>query len=107
MEEAQALLLKNFLVGKGNQSACAQWLTEMARDPLAPIPFGEVFVILALFLPQLTFVDEATTRQEWSSPTVRKFGPVVVRIYSTEERRLHTTCLETAKKAMESFGLFE
>ena len=30
-----------------------------------------------------------------------------VRIYSTEERRLHTTCLETAKKAMESFGLFE
>ena len=31
----------------------------------------------------------------------------VVRIYSTEERRLHTTCLETAKKAMESFGLFE
>ena len=32
---------------------------------------------------------------------------VCVRIYSTEERRLHTTCLETAKKAMESFGLFE
>ena len=32
---------------------------------------------------------------------------VSVRIYSTEERRLHTTCLETAKKAMESFGLFE
>ena len=30
-----------------------------------------------------------------------------VRIYSTEERRLHATCLETAKKAMESFGLFE
>ena len=30
-----------------------------------------------------------------------------VRIYSTEERRLHTTCLETAKKAMENFGLFE
>ena len=78
MEEAQALLLKNFRVGKGNQSACAQWLTEMARDLLAPIPFREVFVILALFLPQLTFVDEATTRQElWSSPTVRKFGLVV------------------------------
>ena len=50
----------------------------MARDLLAPIPFREVFVILALFLPQLTFVDEATTRQElWSSPTVRKFGLVV------------------------------
>ena len=30
-----------------------------------------------------------------------------VRIHSAEERRLHTTCLETAKKAMESFGLFE
>ena len=75
MEEAQALLLKNFRVGKGTQSARAQWLTEMARDPLAPIPFREVFVI---FLPQLTFVDEATTRQElWSSPTVRKFGLVV------------------------------
>ena len=30
---------------------------------------------IALFLPQLTFVEEATTRQElWSSPTVRKFG---------------------------------
>ena len=45
MEEAQALLLKNFRVGKGTQSACAQWLTEMARDLLAPIPFREVFVI--------------------------------------------------------------
>ena len=78
MEEAQELLLKNFRVGKGTQSACAQWLTEMARDLLAPIPFREVFVILALFLPQLTFVDKATTRQElWSSPTVRKFGLVV------------------------------
>ena len=74
MEEAQALLLKNFRVGKGNPSACAQ-LTEMARDLLAPIPFREVSVILALFLPQLTFVEEATTRQElWSSPTVRKVG---------------------------------
>ena len=74
MEAAQALLLKNFRVGKGNPSACAQWLTEMARDLLAPIPFREVFVILALFLPQLTFVEEATTRQVlWSSPTVRKF----------------------------------
>ena len=32
----------------------------MARDLLAPIPFREVFVILALFLPQLSFVDEAS-----------------------------------------------
>ena len=64
MEEAQALLLKNFRVGKDKQSACAQWLTEMARDLLAPIPFREVFVILALFLPQLTFVDGASTQQD-------------------------------------------
>ena len=78
MEEAHALLLKNFRVGRGNQSACAQWLTEMARDLLAPIPFREVFVLLALFLPQLTFVDEAATKKElWSCPTVRKFGLVV------------------------------
>ena len=43
-----------------------------------PIPFREVFVILALFLPQLTFVDEASARQDlWSSPTVRKHGLVV------------------------------
>ena len=78
MEEAHALLLKNFRVGRGNLNACAQWLTEMARDLLAPIPFREVFVILALFLPQLTFVDEAATKKDlWSSPTVRKFGLVV------------------------------
>ena len=78
MEEAQALLLKNFRVGKDKPSACAQWLTEMARDLLAPIPFREVFVILALFLPQLTFVDGASARQDlWSSPTVRKYGLLV------------------------------
>ena len=75
MEEAQALLLKNFRVGKDKQSACAQWLTEMARDLLAPIPFREVFVILALFLPQLTFVDGASTQLDlWTSPTVQKQG---------------------------------
>ena len=75
MEEAQALLLKNFRVGKDQQSACAQWLTDMARDLLAPIPFREVFVILALFLPQLPFVDGASQRKElWSSPIVQKYG---------------------------------
>ena len=42
MEEAQALLLRNFRVGKGNPSACAQWLTEMARDLLAPIMPHEI-----------------------------------------------------------------
>ena len=50
----------------------------MARDLLAPIPFCEVFVILALFLPQLAFVDGASARQDlWSSPTVRKYGLLV------------------------------
>ena len=78
MEEAQALLLKNFRVGKDKQSACAQWLTEMARNLLAPIPFREVFVILALFLPQLPFLDGASARQDlWSSPTVQKYGLLV------------------------------
>ena len=87
MEEAQALLLKNFRVGKGNPSACAQWLTEMARDLLAPIPFREVFVILALFLPQLTFVEEATTRQElWSSLKCKKVWPP--RGYHTHSNRV-------------------
>ena len=44
-------------------------------DGSRPLGTDPVFVILALFLPQLTFVEEATTRQElWSSPTVRKFG---------------------------------
>ena len=51
------------------------------RDGLRPLgtdPVPKSVVILALFLPQLTFVDEATTRQElWSSSTVRKHGLVV------------------------------
>ena len=75
MEEAQALLLKNFRVGKDTASPSARWLTDMARTLLAPIPFREVFVILALFLPQLTFADGAGTQQDlWSSPTVQKHG---------------------------------
>ena len=75
MEEAQALLLRNFRVGKDKQSACAKWLTDMAKSLLAPIPFREVFVILALFLPQLTFVDGASTQKSlWASPTVQKHG---------------------------------
>ena len=57
MAEAQALLLRNFRVGRGENDNCAAWLTEMARNLLAPIPFREVFVILALFLPQLTFTE--------------------------------------------------
>ena len=43
----------------------------------------------------------------WKSRVLSIAVHRTVRIYSTEERRLHTTCLETAKKAMESFGLFE
>ena len=31
MEEAQALLLRNFRVGGSRPSACAQWLTEVTR----------------------------------------------------------------------------
>ena len=59
MEEAQALLLRNFWVGGSRPSACAQWLTEVTRALFAPIPFRAVFVILALFLPQLTFAEGA------------------------------------------------
>ena len=75
----------------------------MARDLLAPIPFREVFVILALFLPQLTFVDEATTRQElWSSPTVRKFGLVVdVTPTATFFPRVRTPCGHGAQVIIE------
>ena len=39
MEEAQALLLRNFRVGGGQKDACAQWLTDVTRALLAPIPF--------------------------------------------------------------------
>ena len=81
MEEAQALLLENFRVGKGNPSACAQWLTEMARNLLAPIPFREVFVILALFLPHFFFhecgrrvgmVPRSSLKEEKNSLMVEK-----------------------------------
>ena len=75
MEEAQALLLRNFRVGKDENSACANWPTEMARDMLAPIPFREVFVILALFLPQLTFLEGIKAQQSlWASPAVKQHG---------------------------------
>ena len=52
MAEAQALLLRNFRVGGSEPDACAQWLTEVTRALSKPIPFQEVFVILALFLPR-------------------------------------------------------
>ena len=40
-----------FRVGKDNQSECAKWLTDMAKNLLAPIPFREVFVIFATHIP--------------------------------------------------------
>ena len=62
--EAQAFLLKNFRVGKEQPNECAQWLTKMARDLLAPIPFREVFVILALFPRTIGLPSSALSPQE-------------------------------------------
>ena len=73
MAEAQALLLSNFRVGGSQPNACAQWLTEVTRALFQPIPFREVFVILALFLPQLTFADGAKLDGKlWYSPAISK-----------------------------------
>ena len=78
MEEAQALLLRNFRVGGAQQSDCADWLTAVTRDLLAPIPFREVFVILALFLPQLPFAEGARVdNQLWSSPMIQQVATEV------------------------------
>ena len=47
----------------------------MTKDLLAPIPFREVFVILALFLPQLTFLDGTRAQQNlWASAAVKQRG---------------------------------
>ena len=71
MAEAQAILLRNFPVGGSKPDACAQWLTEVTRALCKPIPFREVFVILALFLPQLTFAEGAKLEGRlWYSPIV-------------------------------------
>ena len=78
MAEAQALLLRNFRVGGAQQSDCANWLTAVTRDLLAPIPFREVFVILALFLPQLPFAEGAgVENQLWSSPVAQQVATEV------------------------------
>ena len=78
MEEAQALLLRNFRVGGAQESECAKWLTAVARDLLRPIPFREVFVILALFLPQLPFAEGAQVATHfWTSPVVRRQDTIV------------------------------
>ena len=71
MAEAQALLLRNFRVGSSEPDACSRWLTEVTRDLFKPIPFREVFVILALFLPQLTFAEGAKLDGKlWYSPVI-------------------------------------
>ena len=78
MAEAQALLLRTFRVGGAQQSDCAEWLTAVTRDLLQPIPFREFFVILALFLPQLPFVEGAQpAMQLWTSPVIRRQATVV------------------------------
>ena len=78
MEEAQALLLRNFRVGGAQESECTKWLTAVARDLLRPIPFREVFAILALFLPQLPFAEGAQLATHlWTSPVVRRQGTIV------------------------------
>ena len=72
-EEAQALLLRNFRVGGEEEDERATWLTEMIRALLAPVPFREVFVILALFLPQLTFAEGAKPASRlWASPAIQR-----------------------------------
>ena len=78
MKEAQALLLRNFRIGGAQESDSAEWLTEVTRDLLQPIPFREVFVILALFLPQLPFAEGAQlATQLWTSPVIRRQSTVV------------------------------
>ena len=78
MKEAQALLLRNFRVGGARQSDCADWLTAVTRDLLQPIPFREVFVILALFLPQLPFAEGAQlANQLWTSPVIWREATVI------------------------------
>ena len=59
-------------VGSSEPNACEQWLTEVTQDLFKPIPFKEVFVILALFLPQLTFAEGAKLDCKlWYSPAIR------------------------------------
>ena len=95
MAEAQALLLRNFRVGGSRPSACAEWLTEVTRALFAPIPFREVFVILALFLPQLTFAEGARLEGGlWSSPSI-----------SREESMVHITPIAQGLQGMHEYKI--
>ena len=95
MAEAQALLLCNFRVGSSEPDACEQWLTEVTRDLFKPIPFREVFVILALFLPQLTFAEGAKLECKlWYSPVI-----------SNELTMIHVTPIAQGLQGMHEYKI--
>ena len=95
MAEAQALLLCNFRVGSSEPDACEQWLTEVTRDLFKPIPFREVFVILALFLPQLTFAEGAKLDCKlWYSPVI-----------SNELTMIHVTPIAQGLQGMHEYKI--
>ena len=67
----------------------------MTRALLAPIPFREVFVILALFLPQLTFVEGAKLASRlWASPSTQ-------RVYN----EIHITPLAQGLRGMHEYRI--
>ena len=95
MAEAQAILLRNFRVGSSEPNACEQWLTEVTRDLFKPIPFREVFVILALFLPQLTFAEGAKLDCKlWYSPAI-----------SNELSTIHVTPIAQGLQGMHEYKI--
>ena len=95
MAEAQALLLCNFRVGSSEPDACEQWLTEVTRDLFKPIPFREVFVILALFLLQLTFAEGAKLECKlWYSPVI-----------SNELTMIHVTPIAQGLQGMHEYKI--
>ena len=95
MAQAQALLLCNFRVGSSKPNTCEQWLTEVTRDLFKPIPFREVFVILALFLPQLTFAEGAKLDFKlWYSLTI-----------SNELSTIHVTPIAQGLQGMHEYKI--
>ena len=95
MSRAQALLLCNFRVGSSEPNACEHWLTEVTRDLFKPIPFREVFVILALFLPQLTFAEGAKLDCKlWYSPAI-----------SNELSTIHATPIAQGLQGMHEYKI--
>ena len=93
MAEAQAILLRNFREGGSKPDACAKWLTEVTRALFKPIPFREVFVILALFLPH--FAEGAKLDSKlWYSPAI-----------SSEESLIHVTPLAQGLQGMHEYKI--